>query len=118
MNQRETVILSSAVRHLKEDALFQSSQVSPACPSDKSSIKMKISVSIGGMMLTGGNCSSETNISAAFSALKLTWTALILNAELRADRPSLKLGFPTTVIQHVVSTSQRTRLSLLQRLAG
>ena len=45
----------------KSIAFFESSQFSPARPSDKSTIKMKLINSNGGMILTGRNRSTRTS---------------------------------------------------------
>jgi hypothetical protein len=65
----------------KSTALFEGSQTSPACPSDKSSIELKMSMEHWWSETDGGNRSTqrETCSSATLSTTNLTRYALRLN---------------------------------------
>jgi hypothetical protein len=48
-----TFLLSIVHRVSKEHCLLEGSQLSPVCPSGRSSIRMKMSAGFGGMILQG-----------------------------------------------------------------
>ena len=76
-NYVKVCFLYPMLPHIQDsNVLFERSQSSPACPSDKSSITIKLSMSIGGMMLTRENQSTgtETCPSATLSTANPTHT--------------------------------------------
>ena len=99
--------------------LFKVSQSSPACPSDKISIKMKTIWSVGGMVLTGKsrNTRTETYPSVFLSITNLTLPVPGSIPSLRSDRPrneglSYKNQVPTSKRTHPMSITKTSRLIL------
>jgi len=99
--------------------LFKVSQSSPACPSDEISIKMKMTWSVVGMVLTGKsrNTRTETCPSAFLSTTNVTLPAPGPIPGLRSQRPrneglSYKNEVLTSKRTHSMSITRTSRLIL------